>query len=770
MKKRTLNSFVDQPIVLLPKKTQNVQQPFSYDQSSFLDGNIRRVNLGFYTQIKDIEKQCKNNASTITKLRSPKIYSRQAVYIAPKYQLDILSKDLQFIKNQKVYNTVDDQKDTQVHKYMNPLSNSSYQYQQISVQQINFADRLSDPTYFQIQPQNKQAPIRQQRISTNFQPPQSVQIQYIDENLHMIGAYGQDINIKKNMAKILQEQITFDGQEFDLCENQSKDPQKSKVIQIQMEQKLLFNNSFKLQPEQFDSTEIFQQNIVIESFVNFVSKNKVFDIIRHSLQFQNQQNQQFYIYQLQSKKFYNQFTLETYQQNLIKFEKVTLINQPPCQLLIEDGQQLSLNLNKLQALYLVRLSYDYSGKIIVALPKLQHLIFFQCQFEQFEIIYPSLIQTIIINNTYAITKFQTKFTQSLNMFSSLKFLQLNYIDILFMDLTFNSQIEYLEITNSNIEDIITLPNTLNYINFSSTRLKSCSPIYLLKQLYTLILINNENLNFNLNRVPQSVTYLDFSLQKQHFLPINFSTSQLKFLTLNKTGLESFVNMPVSLNTLKVQNNNFLNLHQIEKLQFLQTLDVSSNINIQNELWFMPNSIINLNLSNCGIQKVSDLRFLQNLKSLNLSYNQNIDIHKFAFPKQLKDLIIESCGLKQSPNLSRISDLQSLSLAGNTDIVILDLKVQNLNLSNCALCYVDTNRIENLQSINLKGNKIKFYFPSQKIHVQFEQQTEIFSKKNIPKSLMCMLISSQINLSEDITEIRFQRDDVISQIVQLQQQE
>ncbi len=273
---------------------------------------------------------------------------------------------------------------------------------------------------------------------------------------------------------------------------------------------------------------------------------------------------------------------------------------------------------------------------------------------------------------------------------NLKYLQINYLKFGYtnytkIDLSQNTQLEYLDCQQASI-------NQLDVSNLTNLRtLLAGNPVYYADNLLffnnitSLDLTHNPNLELLMieNTGLQSISF------PQH--------SYLKTIYIRRQNLTDF-----SANGLDLLENLYLNYND-----HLQNLDLTAAVNLKE-----------LMINKCNLNEMPDLSHNQQLESLTLGFyvdndpvvdaypDNHFQILNFSNNPNLKYITAQNVGLQQI-DLSQNHNLESIGLSFNQTLSTIDLS-NNINLrilflNRCNLGAIDVTNNINLEYLILGQN-------------------------------------------------------------------
>lgn len=352
---------------------------------------------------------------------------------------------------------------------------------------------------------------------------------------------------------------------------------------------------------------------------------------------------------------------------------------------------------------------------------------------------------------------------------NLRHLNLSHNKLKIDSLSFNSQLEYLDITNCNIKhygksdfecllvlkmsgnplfdrnvQILHHLKSINHLEISGCELKSLSRqmIDAWKDVYHLDISNNKikSLPGNFFTSLTTLKHLDISNNNIQSLPDNFlsSLSALEYLDISRNKLHSmqlrdFVKLP-NLYYLNAREcgMKISSLNLLSQLHNLQTLVLSGNHMKGVELTNTLPQLEYLDLSNCRLNYFPLVVEMTSLQKLYLSHN-NIRSFEVDISSELPMLVVLDLSNCNFDNVSWISiknnqNRLALNLSGNPINPLESLlginfgKLSILDLSNCNLNALPESLVlVDVELLNLSYNKIESFNVS-----LFENSTQLKS--------------------------------------------
>lgn len=215
--------------------------------------------------------------------------------------------------------------------------------------------------------------------------------------------------------------------------------------------------------------------------------------------------------------------------------------------------------------------------------------------------------------------------------------------------------------------------------------------------------------FDLTRYLTNLEILTLSQNSFNSLKENFQLKSLKILDLSSNGIEliekNFFEKFEHLEKLYLQNNE-LNSLQLTFLNFLKYL---KELNLDfNRLTFLPENLFHLNskLTYLSLQG-NDLNYLTNKSFRGLKNLNYLNLARNRLQFQFNQYPFEDLNALEILNLDRNSQLNLTKMTfQGLDKSLLELSVQNCNLSSIDSNENPFHRFENLQRLKLSSNNLQ----------------------------------------------------------------
>ncbi|XP_042320189.1 toll-like receptor 2 [Sceloporus undulatus] len=196
---------------------------------------------------------------------------------------------------------------------------------------------------------------------------------------------------------------------------------------------------------------------------------------------------------------------------------------------------------------------------------------------------------------------------------------------------------------------------------------------------------------------------------------NFHHSAVSYIDFPKrTPIES---LPKDVKHLVMSNCSIVELPEwfAKKMERLLLLDLSNNP--MNTFPNLPTSLQCLDLSNGNIESMTSLNFFSNLTVVKIQNNKIEDISPRHLPKSLEEFDISKNKIRQFPFLGTHQKLEALNISGNfimqLNFSTIYSSLSNLDASHNLITelYDQTGKfLPELKCLNLSGNKISFLQP------------------------------------------------------------
>lgn len=245
-------------------------------------------------------------------------------------------------------------------------------------------------------------------------------------------------------------------------------------------------------------------------------------------------------------------------------------------------------------------------------------------------------------------------------------------------------VEVLDLSNSGLTSIkgIEVFDNISEIDLSNNNISYISELKELNNLYSL--------DLSYNKIE------DVSVLKNH--------NNLRILNLeNNVDVKGYGKIS-TLYDLNLKDCNINNLESLDKLEALETLNLSGN-NIKTTLDVLVKlKLYNLDLSNCNLQVVPEID-TTNLVELNLSENKKITDYSNLNNININKLILRNCDITDINVLPKNINVYTLDLSENKNVTnFYELaNVQALVLNNCNITDVSVFNNMQLNSIDLSNN-------------------------------------------------------------------
>jgi hypothetical protein len=207
-----------------------------------------------------------------------------------------------------------------------------------------------------------------------------------------------------------------------------------------------------------------------------------------------------------------------------------------------------------------------------------------------------------------------------------------------------------------------------------------------------IIVTNSNIEIVRNISP-NIKILDLSYNKLKCLDLN--NTNLQVLLLEHNNLSYIINLPKTLTTLDISNNNFYNLPNICELKNLTKFYCDKNKTSLNNI-VISNNLVELKLNFSGVTSlqfhnneithleitgnhIKNLFVTSNTEYLNVTANKGITL---TLNDKIKYLFASSCELKELPKLP--NTLIELWATGNNITLMSTLPVPNKTLEKVVL--------------------------------------------------------------------------------------
>lgn len=272
--------------------------------------------------------------------------------------------------------------------------------------------------------------------------------------------------------------------------------------------------------------------------------------------------------------------------------------------------------------------------------------------------------------------------KNMAFFKDLKKLHINMIHVKKIDFLPNN-LEYLSLTDGQIEVIQYLPINLIQLNLENNKLKMLPliPVSLKRltlkgnkfkqiclkdtNIEILSLSNNKFKNFGEIILPETLIELELDNNLIPIETISINLPIIKKITMRNNGIKNF-DCSNSIQYLDLFNNKLTNISQYPNLLILnisknniKNLHLNSNkleiihcsSNLLNEIKNIPSSCKMLNINNNYIKELWDLP--DNIDFLNCLYNP---LEKIKIPKYCQKLLIDFDNIKYIKNIIKLKDI------------------------------------------------------------------------------------------------------------------
>lgn len=333
---------------------------------------------------------------------------------------------------------------------------------------------------------------------------------------------------------------------------------------------------------------------------------------------------------------------------------------------------------------------------------------------------------IILPTIFTYSKDSSKFIYSQEV-------EFEYTDGVTLNTNYTNPLEYNVIINheKTVKDDLSVTmhggvadGTVLHFKIGSTGNVSC--------LIESLLFKDNNINLAIDNKLQETNQIKYFNSIPSIINVNReAVDAIKELNLQHTssstdtkirdltGLENFYNLPV----LYLQNNDISTIEQLDTCTKLQTLNLASNSNIEdnNTAISKLTALTTLNLSNTGMTNIDSLNALIQTKKnkmavLDLSNNglENIDGLEALSTLQSLAIANEKLTDEDIAKIEGLTNLTTLNLNGNQIENIEALR----NLNQLKYLYFNNNQVQSLEPIKGKvfyeleftGNKVKDISP------------------------------------------------------------